>query len=116
MFFLVRVFVPYIEYQLNKKYIVEQLCVNRFVPETKCDGKCHIKKQIAALQVGPVDRPEENSKNTSKVNTKTFGVEFFLPFEYEAFLQPVAVRFGNRFFHFYSFFPNPPLRPPWSIV
>ena len=39
-------YMPFIEYELNKKYIAEVLCVNKDKPEMHCNGKCHLKKQL----------------------------------------------------------------------
>lgn len=37
---------PYIEYSLNKEYIIETYCENKEAPEMHCDGKCHLAKQV----------------------------------------------------------------------
>ena len=36
----------FVDFQLNKSYIVNSLCENRFTPELKCEGKCYLKKQL----------------------------------------------------------------------
>lgn len=33
-------------YLLNKKYITEQLCINRSKPKLHCNGKCHLAKEL----------------------------------------------------------------------
>ena len=33
-------------YQLNKDYIATELCENRFIPESDCQGKCHLRKEL----------------------------------------------------------------------
>lgn len=35
-----------LNYQLNIRYIVSHLCVNRDKPQLHCDGKCFLKKQL----------------------------------------------------------------------
>lgn len=35
-----------LEYALNKKYIVANLCENKDRPELKCEGKCYLCKKI----------------------------------------------------------------------
>ncbi|MGZ4043471.1 MAG: hypothetical protein ACXVO9_09730 [Bacteroidia bacterium] len=35
-----------INYERNKVYIAENLCVNRDEPESCCEGKCELKKQL----------------------------------------------------------------------
>ncbi|PVY39462.1 hypothetical protein [Pontibacter virosus] len=33
-------------YQLNKAYIASELCENRFIPGSDCQGKCHLRKEL----------------------------------------------------------------------
>ncbi len=35
------------QYNANKKFIASKICVNRFKPVLKCDGKCFLAKQLA---------------------------------------------------------------------
>ncbi|MBK9461959.1 MAG: hypothetical protein KA783_04780 [Chitinophagales bacterium] len=35
-----------VSYQINQKYIAQNLCENRAKPQMKCNGKCHLKKQL----------------------------------------------------------------------
>lgn len=46
LFFLKPVF-PCLEYIINYDYIVKELCVNKAKPEMKCNGKCHLMKELA---------------------------------------------------------------------
>lgn len=34
-------------YELNVDYIIEKYCVNKSKPKLKCNGKCHLSKQLA---------------------------------------------------------------------
>ncbi len=110
LMFLLRVFVPYLEYQLRKETIVKELCVNRFQPETKCDGKCHLKKQIALLDVAPIDEPAHENDKPRKSGKKNFETEilelsksfFFLDwfcFRPQEKLSIYNFTFINSFFH-----------------
>ena len=36
-----------INYQLNKEVIAQKYCVNKDKPQMKCNGKCHMKKELA---------------------------------------------------------------------
>ncbi len=40
----------YLDYNLRKDYIVQNLCKNRFRPALHCDGKCYLAKKIAATE------------------------------------------------------------------
>jgi len=36
-------------YNLNIDYIIENYCINKEKPELKCNGKCHLAKQLASV-------------------------------------------------------------------
>ena len=42
----IRPVLPYLEYALNKDYISKVLCINKEKPKMKCNGKCHLEKQL----------------------------------------------------------------------
>ena len=44
---LVKPAIPFLEYIVNYDYIVKELCENKDKPELKCNGKCHLAKQLA---------------------------------------------------------------------
>ena len=35
-----------VDYQANKEYIMEFLCINRAKPELHCEGHCYLQKQL----------------------------------------------------------------------
>lgn len=55
-------------YKLNKSYITKNLCENRFVPEKKCQGSCHLKKELSKQQ-------ENESKKESR-ETEVFQINY----------------------------------------
>jgi len=78
------------EYQVNKNYIAEFLCVNKNKPKLHCEGKCHLSKELK-----PVDAPEKNQptpeKNQQEVvyfchATPTFLFQFHTVFKTEYFV------------------------------
>ncbi len=66
-----RVALPLMEYALNYRYIVAELCVNKAKPELNCCGKCHVKKQIAAAN------DTENSSNPRQSSKDRQFLELF---------------------------------------
>ncbi|MEN8121536.1 MAG: hypothetical protein ABFS35_14380 [Bacteroidota bacterium] len=52
----VRPVMPFIEYEINKKYIAEVLCENKDKPEMKGNGKCHLKKPFKKANNEPVEQ------------------------------------------------------------
>ena len=65
---------PFIEYQINKKYIAEVLCENKDKPKMHCNGKCHLKKQLkkANNQETGSELPVLPSSKTEQLTTLLF--------------------------------------------
>jgi 5-methylthioribose kinase len=57
IFILARPAIPFLEYIVNYDYIVKELCENKEKPALKCNGKCHLMKELA--------KTAEDNKNTS---------------------------------------------------
>ncbi len=54
---------PVLDYIINYNYISEVLCENKAKPELKCNGKCHLMKNLAkaAEEEKPIS-PEKKSQ------------------------------------------------------
>ena len=55
---------PYLDYSINKNYISEFLCVNKDKPKLRCEGKCHLNKQLKKINTEdngnfPIPSPNE---------------------------------------------------------
>jgi hypothetical protein len=48
-----------VDYQLNKARITEQFCVNKARPQLRCNGKCHLAKQLRKAEGGDKKAPAE---------------------------------------------------------
>jgi hypothetical protein len=72
-----RVFV-YAGFELNKKYIADNLCVNRFKPQLHCNGKCYFMKKIKQAQ------DKENAENRQSQKNL---------FQEANFQQPLRIKF-----------------------
>lgn len=44
---LVKPIFPVVDYIVNYEYISKELCENKAKPELKCNGKCHLMKELA---------------------------------------------------------------------
>lgn len=69
---LLRPYLPFIEYELNKGHISTQLCVNRDKPQMHCEGKCHLKKQLQKANGTAPESPEPQNR------TKTIDNQWYL--------------------------------------
>jgi len=74
--YLIQPWVPYIEYSLRKDAIAKNLCINRFNPDSECNGKCYLKKQVARMTETP-DAEKQNDKKETPKPSKEFSVCFY---------------------------------------
>jgi hypothetical protein len=69
LFMLLKPAIPFLEYVVNYDYIVKELCENKEKPQLQCNGKCHLKKELAksaADEQSPADK-KQNSKQEMEV-------------------------------------------------
>lgn len=57
-----RSYLPYVDYFLNKEYIIEFLCIDKEKPESKCNGNCHLNEQLKVASEANND--DDNQKKT----------------------------------------------------
>lgn len=72
---------PVVEYVVLYDYITKELCVNKDKPEMKCNGKCHLMKEMA-----------KNADADSKDKYHSFSVETQIVF-YQDLLSTFSVNF-----------------------
>jgi hypothetical protein len=104
-------FVPYLSFELNRKYIAENLCENRDKPAMHCCGLCYLNKSM--------QKAEKEEKNQSD-NSQRFRllVDTCVPME-SIVLQTLPAS-TNRFICFdedaSSFHPQPATPPPKDVA
>lgn len=65
-----------LNYQLNKAYVTENLCVNKSRPQLHCNGKCQLAKKLA--------EEENNSKASGTASSKSNTIDVFFRQDIEA--------------------------------
>ncbi len=63
---------PWIEYALFKRYIIENLCVNRDKPDSCCQGKCFLQKQIK--EVSGNEKNDKEAPPPSKIKLSLYTI------------------------------------------
>ena len=58
-------------YVSNKAYVAKELCINKKKPQLRCNGKCHLAKQLQKLE-----EPEKPSPSRVPVNLKLKSVDW----------------------------------------
>lgn len=66
--------IPVVTHSLFKDYIAKNLCIKREVIENKCQGNCHLKKQLSKNESS-----NKNDKNPKAVSQLDFGYSHLLP-------------------------------------
>lgn len=86
---------PFLDYVVNYHYITTELCENKNAPELHCNGKCHLKKELAKSYKN--DTPASNEKKSETETLVLFMVKI-----------PVFYFNENRVSHFimHTFYNN----------
>lgn len=70
LFVFLKPVLPFVEYLALYDYIKNELCENRQAPELKCNGKCHLSKELAKAS-------EQESSSDKKAHSSETQVLFF---------------------------------------
>lgn len=82
---------PYVEYALNKSFIVQQLCENRARPALQCEGSCYLSKRLARTEA-----PQSESHSPTPVRRNIAQDSFHLrQSETTTLDQPALSRLAN---------------------
>lgn len=65
--FLTKPIIPVLDYMVNYEYIATQLCQNIAKPELKCNGKCHLKKELAKVSEEEKPQSQDKKNQTSEI-------------------------------------------------
>jgi hypothetical protein len=92
---------PVIDYAINYDYISKVLCINKDKPELKCNGKCHLMKELA--KASEDDKPISSDKSKVQISLLTFcyrGKFFFFLFQKDN--QELNSSYTNLYSHLNS--------------
>lgn len=68
----VRPYFPYLDYAINKEFIAKVLCDNIEKPKLKCNGKCHLKKELKKVVEAEKSDKETRLKSSDQDNFYLF--------------------------------------------
>ncbi|MDB5110875.1 MAG: hypothetical protein JWR67_1989 [Mucilaginibacter sp.] len=83
-------------FELNQKYIAENLCVNKARPWLHCNGKCYFMKKIKQAEEN--EKKQETKDNLSRLEISIFKEPFTV-----AFIAPVILENNGNSFPRYNF-------------
>ena len=83
----VRYTVVQLDYSIHKEYIITVLCIEKDIPESTCEGKCHLKKELAKLD------KRQGDQGSSPIQIPVTSVEFTLDaYEIQIPSSPIIVQ------------------------
>ncbi|WP_035678883.1 hypothetical protein [Flavobacterium limnosediminis] len=99
--FVMKPILPVLEYVFNYDYIVKELCENKAKPEMKCNGKCHLVKELA--KVSESDNPVSQDKKTSHAEFEILFLEKSVSFEIANLNFPIQKKIKTNYSDLYFY-------------
>ncbi len=107
--FMVKPILPLLDYGINYNYIVKELCVNKEVEKNDCNGKCHLKKELAQASDSEIPLSNEKKQNL-------FEFEFLLFIEHNSVPLFLKAKKVVPYIHYSNLYANecytPIFHPP----
>ena len=93
---------PVVDYIVNYDYISKVLCENKAKPELKCNGKCHLMKELA--KESETEKPISNDKkDNSKYEIEVLFCEEIKSVVFEQiyfdYTTSIGDNYANLYFH-----------------
>ncbi|MBB4806557.1 hypothetical protein HNP38_001853 [Chryseobacterium defluvii] len=103
----IRPVLPLVNYVVNYEYIVKNLCENRSRPQSTCNGKCYVEKELAQAE------KQSNTPQTIKmIGLDTFLSENILSFTNENFDYLIRTSTPDYFYFYTSEYSSQIFHPP----
>jgi hypothetical protein len=65
--------VVYLDFELRKDYIIQNLCENRFKPQLKCNGQCYLAKKLHKVaEDNATKQTEKQGQSIKKIMEEVF--------------------------------------------
>lgn len=102
---LIKPILPVLDYVVNYEYVSSVLCENKDKPALKCNGKCHLMKELA--KASESEKPISNDKkDNSKHEVEVlFFQEIKSLFDENIYVQnatSIGDNYSNLYFHLNS--------------
>ena len=101
-FFLFRPIFPVLSYVVNYEHISKELCENKEKPELECNGKCHLKTELAKASSENIPASQESKKT---VTLELVFLEILPEITFNRFFvekQQVSISYSRLYFRLHS--------------
>lgn len=92
---------PFVDYVVNYDYITKVLCENKAKPELKCNGKCHLMKELA--KASEEEKPISSDKKTSHFEMEILFLQQLPEFEYNYVALFLKSHINSSYSDLYSY-------------
>ena len=114
LFILVKPVLPVIDYVVNYEYISKELCVNKAKPKMKCNGKCHLMKELAKASEN--ETPISSNKKTASHELEVLFFEEIKSFKIASIYFEDRQKANNNYSDLYFYLNSDSVfRPPIFI-
>lgn len=105
---------PMVDYWVNYEYIAKELCENKAKPEMHCDGKCHLKKELA--KASEEEKPiSSDKKATSKQESEVLFFESKTTLISKPILFFTSLKVKNKYQNLYAYLSTHTIFHPPSV-
>lgn len=105
---------PMVDYWVNYEYIAKELCENKAKPEMHCDGKCHLKKELA--KASEEEKPiSSDKKATSKQESEVLFFESKTTLISKPILFFTSLKVKNKYQNLYAYLSTHAIFHPPSV-
>lgn len=106
-------YVVLLDFYLNQDYIAKNWCVNRDKPAMRCNGKCHLGKQLREEDRKDQENPERKADHRSEI--------FYAGLGTQELRQPLPVSIPNNYLFYFipgslTDRPSAVFRPPITFL
>lgn len=106
----------YLDFELRKEYIIQNLCENRFKPELHCDGQCYLAKTLTKIaEEKAQNEAEKQGLSIKKVLEEVFEEPSLVIFSADVIAQNIIPSFIYQS-HDLTDFTTSLLRPPAFVL
>ena len=95
---------PLLDYIANYDYITKVLCENKEKPQLKCNGKCHLMKEMA--NQSEKETPLQNSKKVTTSESEFLFCQEIVALQFtKVFIHDTSINldhYSNQYFHLNS--------------
>ena len=114
LFILVKPVLPVLDYVINYEYISKELCVNKAKPKMKCNGKCHLMKELAKASEN--ETPISSNKKTASHELEVLFFEEIKSFKIASIYFEDRQKANNNYSDLYFYLNSDSVfRPPIFI-